>query len=541
VTHPLRDFLLFLFFGIRPEKGQENGLAIFKPPTAPLGIVKIPVKLQASAVGSSEDMPGWLGQLLSHGLLTQASFLTHLIDHAHYSAEWRVKPSSAATYEVDRGNSKLWVKKFALFPPPMCSLNDSKYSNASYLGPGITHAGDDHYPTSDSDYTFAREMPYGVMNPANALWRIKKNVYLAHHFQHWGRYCRDYDRLKGFNFSKDSPAYEGDVFDDAHLKDGWKGMWPKAASSGSSYQARLVRYYQTGAWLVWAAEAWRIHNGEHTHTEKSDASLDAIWRRHCIAWGVGCADHTRYTEKNTQRDVGGMFRIEDSEYTIHQLLWKVMHHTPPPGTLETGTELDHGRLCEWPDTAGGMRPGFLLPAGWNATIAQALEDDWNSGWFMKYYVPAWKVVVQAFASYVSGAAGAAAAGALTSTVSGAIQGFAGATAAALSSDIITRCISAAFDFGAQCMVPSSDTFNYSRLLDVVVASAAGAASSYVDGELVKIGSGYSLEQARNKVNDYVTALNRDWGYAESLLGSYTSTSGLQGKLKNYSDHLRKGF
>lgn len=537
MTHPLRDFLLFLFFGIRPEKEQ----AIFKPTTPPFQLVAAPVFAPVRVAPPEENMPGWLGQLLSHGLLTQASFLHHLIDHAHYSAEWRVKPSTAATYEVDRGNSKLWVKEFALFPPPMCSLNDSKYSSATYLGPGIKHAGDDHYPTSDTDYTWAREMPYGVMNPANALWRIKKNAWIAHHFQHWGRYCRDYDRLVGFNFEKDSPAYEDDVFDEDHLKDGWKGMWPAAASPGSSYQARLVRYYQTGSWLVWAAEAWRIHNGEHTHTEKSDGSLDAIWRRHCIAWGVGCANRTRYTEQDTQRDVDGVFRIEHSEYTIHQLLWKVMHHTPPPGTLETGTELDHGRLCEWPDTAGGLRPGFLLPAGWNAAIAQGLNDDWNSGWFMKYYKPAWVVLCKAFASYVGAGAASAVAGAVTAAVSAAVQNVASASVEAVISDVITRCISASFDFGAQCMVPSSDTFNYGRLLDVVVAAAGGAAASYVDGELVKIGAGYSLEQARNKVKDYVNSLNRDWGYSDALVGSYTSVSDLNGKLKNYSDHLRKGF
>lgn len=557
-------------------------------------------------VSLTEDMPGWLGMLISHGHLTQAYFVAYLYEHVHIGPDHY---ADAPGFENDNNHnvpaqddSKLWCRRMALWPPPMNGGTGSKglpsFAKEWVVGGIWSDEEEDRYG-----------MPDSVSNPVHSLYKLKAGDSISDHFQAWVRKAadramfvsedkdywgfgssevsyvvdvggasysqqqadlaltaaEDYMKAKALLFIAQGSGNQNDIWKytkamqdaleeynqrcpyaegtllpvpcdsiteyyakhhvlakkttapaattiDPHgpTWSSWKGKWPTLSPADS---LRLFEYYKTAAWLVWAAEAWRIHAGEYFAT---GSGFGREWRNHCLAWGVGCASKDTCGSRKTNRasgSPGSWLRIDKAVYGVEEMLRKVMLHTPPPGSLPTGTELQGRRLCNWSSVTGSMRPMWHLPDGWaKALTAKALEEQSND-WVHKYYIPALTSVMMAVGTYITSGVGAVAGAATSAAITATGTSAATTLAANVAASLVSKCITAAFKVAvAFARTGDVSTTQFLPVIQsVVLESATGVAEQL----------NMSLPDAQQWLKSSISTMETTWGYTEALIGSVT--------------------
>jgi hypothetical protein len=193
------------------------------------------------------------------------------------------------------------------------------------------------------------------------------------------------------------------------------------------FYRRLLKWYYTARWLVWAADMMRIHSG---HKQPS------WWQAHALSWAIDSAGETSTAlTRWSYMDVESDLRVKDlSTAQLDEILRAVVKHTPPPGKKgATGQQIaPEGSpltLCDIPDEAGSVVPpiAILDDSGdqlW-ATYAVYKFKKHTELWpWLNWYGP----IVDALISI----AGSGAGGALTAG----IKAVAGAAMSALATQLV---------------------------------------------------------------------------------------------------------
>lgn len=166
--------------------------------------------------------------------------------------------------------------------------------------------------------------------------------------------------------------------------------WWSHPSRIGLWRNRMVRWYWTAQWLVWACEMLRLHR----KGGKGVAS-PAWWTSHACAWGIAVptlatqlARHTYVTRGKAKGDKAGSQLEEDMTAVQWERIARlVIQHTPVPGSpLTLGTQIipasSTGKraLCDIPGLAGSVAPPISLYGGaWLPTAFSHWAEDVDKG------------------------------------------------------------------------------------------------------------------------------------------------------------------
>ncbi len=338
---------------------------------------------------------GWLGALVAHGGACMGFEIEYMTgskygNHYHLSpivmAHWQ---KTGGGIEINMDDSGLLTNRYQEFPCPVYPMTSPMFLQNQIIPPvGRFNGGTTDLWKQAAAHGAGPEEPgwliqWGLsseLNLATYNWtvepklRVDNEGYLEHRPNVSGsKWSRVYPGKRTADWAMHQSIYGANNIGRNNglnttlplmttLVPGGVGRatfvpeyWRKNAARLQEWYIRMLRWYYTARWLVWAGEMVRTH---------AHAAMPSWWKTHAALWAVGTPGSTR-VKRPSYDDKEPSLRVRMTQEEVNQLLKMVVAHTPPPGSKgATGEQIAppsaRRSLCDIPLSAGSIAPPVEL-------------------------------------------------------------------------------------------------------------------------------------------------------------------------------------